>query len=122
MNSKDIAQIRTHLELVLGLAEKAFSRAAVDRASESAAQHSALLALLSWAMCQGYCVVEGLKGRTPHGVAPNIRAMLEALITAMYLVDPATDSAERHDRLDRFYRGVRRAQVKLRGALDDNRH
>lgn len=120
MKQEDVAQIREHFKCVLELADEAFSRAAVDRHSDSADLDSALLGLLGWAICQGYCVAESLNSKTPQGVAPNVRSMLEALITALYLIDPAADEAERYDRLDRFYRGVRRAQVKLRSALDDH--
>lgn len=119
MKQEDITQIRDHLKWVLELADEAFSRAAVDRHSDAADLDSALLGLLGWIICQGYCVTEGLNSKTPQGVASNVRSMLEALITALYLIDPAASEAERHDRLDRFYRGVRRAQVKLRRALDD---
>jgi hypothetical protein len=44
--------------------------------------------------------------------------MLESLITILYLADPSVTQRERRRRLDRYYRGVRREQVKLRSALD----
>jgi hypothetical protein len=44
--------------------------------------------------------------------------MLESLITILYLVQPSVTPLERRRRLDRYYRGVRREQVKLRSALD----
>jgi hypothetical protein len=44
--------------------------------------------------------------------------MLESLITILYLTGPSVTERERRRRLDRYYRGVRREQVKLRSALD----
>jgi hypothetical protein len=44
--------------------------------------------------------------------------MLETLVTALFLTDPKATPGEREERLGRFFRGVRRDQVKLRDALD----
>jgi len=119
LSPEAIVEIRTLLEAVVTLADQAFSRAAPKRTDADVALRTAVLGLFGWGICEGYCVVEALKSKTPQGVAPIVRSLLEALITALYLADTAVSSAERSARLDRYFRGVRREQVRLRSALDD---
>jgi uncharacterized protein DUF5677 len=118
MGSNGLAEISGHLERIVALADQAFSRARPDRTSDAAPLQPAVLGLLGWAICEAYCVIAGLVTKTPQGVAPNVRSMLEALITAKYLAAPA-ETAEADDRLDRYYRGVRRAQIVLRDAVSE---
>jgi hypothetical protein len=118
MISGPIKAVREMLLEAIKLAEPVFERTDIDRTSTTAALDTALLAMLGWCISQAYCMHSALATRTPHAVGPNVRAMLEALISAMYLTDPKADPAETKNRLDRYYRGARRAQVKLRSALD----
>lgn len=119
MNSEHLEPLLRVLDSALKLANDAFSRAAVDRTSEEAGLQLAVLGLLGWGISQGQCVAASFRTTTPQGIAPNVRSLLEALVTAKYLADPTASVDEREDRLDRYFRGVRRAQVKLRDALND---
>ena len=61
----------------------------------------------------------GLRGEAPNAITPNVRTILEILITVSYLVDPSAKQDERDKRLDRFMRAARETQVKLREAFQD---
>ena len=114
-----VEAVAQQLTRVVELAHAAVNRTFVDRFSTDAGLNSALLGLLGWAVVEGHCVLAGLLSATPQGIAPNVRSMLETLITARYLTDEQQDGQILQGRLDRFYRGVRAAQVKLRSALDE---
>lgn len=120
MSSKlpPIEILRGHVEQVIRLATGVIERAAIDRAAPLAALQAALIGLLGWAITQASCMAGGLQSPLPQGIAPNVRSMLETLITALYLTDSKATDAERERRLERYFRGVRRDQVKLRKALD----
>ena len=111
--------VAQQLQRVVGLAHASVGRTVVDRSSSDAGLKSALLGLLGWAVVEGHCVLAGLGSATPQGVAPNVRSMLETLITARYLTDEQQNDQVLEGRLERFFRGVRAAQVKLRNALDE---
>lgn len=113
-----VEQIATHIETVARLAADALSRTVIDRDSPDAAAHAAVAALLGWQLTQARCVLGGLKSEAPQGISPNVRSMLETLVTALYLIDPKANESEREDRLERYYRGTRREQVRLRSGLD----
>lgn len=118
MSSNHLEPLLQVLDSAIKLATDTFSRAAVDRTSDGAALRFAVLSLLGWGITQGGCVTASLRTKTPQGIAPNVRSLLESLITARYLTDPNTTEKEGDDRLYRYFRGVRRAQVKLRDALN----
>jgi hypothetical protein len=110
--------IREQLERVLVVAEAATRRAAVDRDDPRAALQAVTLGLLGMAVAEAHCIAAALRAPMPQGTAPNVRAMLEVLVTVEYLNDDRATEEEAEDRLDRYYRGVRREQVRLRSSLD----
>ncbi|MBI4502739.1 MAG: hypothetical protein HY700_16455 [Gemmatimonadetes bacterium] len=118
MESANLTPILNVLDSATALAMVAFSGAAIDRSSSTAPLQLAVLSLLGWGVRQGQCIHAGLAIGAASGVSPNVRSLLESLLTAQYLADSRIDVAERENRLDRYFRGVRREQVKLRSALD----
>ncbi len=113
-----IIVMQRELRAVVRLARSAIRRCVVYRASRNSGLHAAVLALLTWALAEALCVVEASQSEAPQGISPNVRSMLESLATILYLADPSVTQPERRRRLDRYFRGVRREQVKLRSALD----
>lgn len=116
---KKVEALTTELRRMTELAHTAIDRTVVDRSADEAGLHAALLAFLGWMVVEAHCVTAGLTTATPHGVGPNIRSMVEALITARYLTNDSEAPSELERRLERYYRAVRKEQVKLRSALDD---
>lgn len=113
-----IAVVQRELRAVARLTQPALRRCVIDRASRNAGLHAVVLGLLTWALAEALCIAEACRSEAPQGISPNVRSMLEALITILYLADPSVTQRKRRRRLDRYYRGVRREQVKLRSALD----
>lgn len=113
-----IAVVQRQLRAVARLTQSALRRCVIDRALRNAGLHAVVLGLLTWALAEALCIAEACRSEAPQGISPNVRSMLESLITILYLADPSVTQRERRRRLDRYYRGVRREQVKLRSALD----
>jgi hypothetical protein len=113
-----IAVMQRELRAVAQLAQPALRRCVIDRASRNAGLHAVVLGLLTLALAEALCIAEACRSEAPQGTSPNVRSMLESLITILYLTDPSVTERERRRRLDRYYKGVRREQVKLRSALD----
>jgi hypothetical protein len=103
------------LRSVAALASEAALKGVADRDDPQGALQAMVLATLTGSVRQARCVSAIIADQNARGALPNVRAMFELLVTARYLADPTAADAER--RLERYYRGVRREQVKLRDAM-----
>lgn len=99
------------------LAEEKLSKGVADRDDPQGPLQAMVLAALAATVRQAQCVGAIIEKQSARGALPNVRAMFELLVTARYLADPTVSEAESERRLERYFRGVRREQVKLRDAL-----
>ncbi len=113
-----IAAAKRELRAMAQLTQSALRRCVINRTARDAGLHAMVLGLLAWTLVEALCVAEACGSKAPQGTSPNVRSMLESLVTILYLADPSVTQRERRRRLERYYRGVRREAVKLRGALD----
>jgi hypothetical protein len=105
------------LRFLASLADEAAANGAADRDDPQGALHALVLAALTGSVRQARCVHAIIDAQSARGALPNVRAMFELLVTARYLADPTVPPQAADARLERYYRGVRREQVRLRDAL-----
>jgi hypothetical protein len=106
----------TLLSLV-ALADNKLNHGVADRDDPQGVLQAVILAALAATIRQAHCVGAIIEKQGARGALPNVRAMFEQLVTGRYLADPMVSDVESERRLERYFRGVRREQVKLRDAL-----
>ena len=105
------------LSALVKLAEEKLGHGVADREDPQGSLQAMILAALAATVRQAQCVAAIVEKHSARGALPNVRAMFELLVTARYLADPTVPEAESERRIERYLRGVRREQVKLRDAL-----
>ena len=90
-----VAVMQRQLRTVARLTHRVLRRSFVDRSSRDAGLHAVVLGLLTWALAEALCVSEASRSKAPQGVSPNVRSMLESLITILHVADPSVTRRER---------------------------
>jgi hypothetical protein len=108
------------LHELIGIAEISRDRAVADRCDPEGPLHVATLALLSEAIGQAKCIAAAIDAGCARSAWPNLRALFEIMVTFQYLAAPSITRDVRDSRLERYFRGVRQAQVRWRAALSEH--